>query len=190
MSVSPVKNAVIWRHLKILFMGASLIFLINIFFGFDNALTVGEIPRWQILIHLHGGSIGWITLSAIGIAIWVLTGQRDVSETYERRVSLLIWAAVIVFARIRCDIVADLRDRRRNDPVDFSHLLAATATGATRNDHCPHPGGLGIVGGGHRGYRGHAAGHGTGHRSLLTLARWRSRRRACRHDGHLSLPRC
>lgn len=98
MHVSRVKNESVWQSLRILYIGAPLIFLINIFFGFDNALTVGEIPRWQVLIHLHGGSIGWITLSAIGFAIWMLTGDRDVTEAYEKRVKTLVWAAVIVFA--------------------------------------------------------------------------------------------
>jgi hypothetical protein len=98
MQIQPVKSAPVWRQVKIIFMGAALLFLINIYFGFDNTLTVGELPRWQALIHLHAGSIGWITLSAIGIAIWLLTGDRDVTPSYESRVRVLGWAAVIVFA--------------------------------------------------------------------------------------------
>jgi len=98
MYLQRVKSDSVWQSLKILFMGSLLIFLINIYFGFDNALTVGEIDRWQLLIHLHGGSIGWITLSAIGIAIWIVTGQRDVDAGYESRVRTLVWAAVLVFA--------------------------------------------------------------------------------------------
>jgi len=98
MNVAPVKNASVWGSLRTLFMGSMVIFLINIFFGFDNSLTIGEIPRWQVLIHLHGGSIGWITLSAIGIAIWLLTGQRDVTAAYEGRVRTLTWAAIVIFA--------------------------------------------------------------------------------------------
>ena len=77
-------------------MGSMLIFLINIYFGFDNTLTVGEIERWQTLIHLHSGSIGWITLAAIGVAIWVMTGDREVSEAYERKIRNLVWAGVLV----------------------------------------------------------------------------------------------
>jgi hypothetical protein len=96
-NVARVRNDGVWQSLKILFMGTALIFLISVYFGFDNSLTSGEIPRWQILIHLHGGSVGWITLSAIGFAIWVLTGNRDVSESYEQRVRWLVWAAVIIF---------------------------------------------------------------------------------------------
>lgn len=93
-----VKNDSVWQSLKILFMGSLLIFLINIYFGFDNSLTVGDIDRWQALTHLHGGSVGWITLSAIGIAIWIVTGQRDVDSGYESRVRILVWTAVLIFA--------------------------------------------------------------------------------------------
>lgn len=98
MKIEPVRNQSVWRSLKILFIAAPILFLINIYFGFDNALTTGEIPRWQLLIHLHGGSIGWITLSAIGLAIWHVTADRDVDAGYERQVNALVWAAVIAFA--------------------------------------------------------------------------------------------
>ncbi len=98
MYLARVKNDSVWQSLKILFMGSLLIFLINIYFGFDNSVTTGEIERWQILIHLHGGSVGWITLSAIGIGIWIVTGNRDVSEKYEGQVRNLVWAAVLIFA--------------------------------------------------------------------------------------------
>lgn len=98
MYVPRVKNEAVWKHLKTLFFGTIVLFLINIFFGFDNSLTIGEIPRWQVLIHLHGGSIGWITYSAIGIAIWLMTGDRDVSEKYEKRIGTLVLAAFFIFA--------------------------------------------------------------------------------------------
>jgi hypothetical protein len=98
MKLQPVKNQSVWRSLKILFFAAPILFLINIFFGFDNVLTVGEIPRWQLLIHLHGGSIGWITMCAIGLAIWHVTGDRDVDAGYERTVRSLVLAAVIAFS--------------------------------------------------------------------------------------------
>ncbi len=67
MGLRPVENASVWNHIRILFLGSALLFLIKIFFGFDNALTPPEtiIPRWQVLVHLHAGTIGWITLSVI-----------------------------------------------------------------------------------------------------------------------------
>ena len=100
MNVHQVRNESVRHSLKILFTGALLIFLINIYFGFVNALVPAEewIPRWQRLIHLHGGAVGWITLSSIGIAIWLLTGEREVDAQYEKNTRNLVWAAVLSFA--------------------------------------------------------------------------------------------
>lgn len=94
----PVSNPRVWGHLKVLFLGALAIFLVNIALGFLNAVSTGGLERWQVLTHLHAGTIGWITLSAIGVAIWLFTGGRDVSATYVARVRQLVWAGVLVFA--------------------------------------------------------------------------------------------
>lgn len=99
MNIQRVKTDSVWGDLKLLYTVSMLLFLINIYFGFDNALTAaGEIPRWQLLIHLHGGSIGWITLSAIGLAIWHVTNDRDVDAAYEKKVHNIVLAAVIAFS--------------------------------------------------------------------------------------------
>lgn len=90
-----VGNDRIWRHTKVLFLGSLLVFLINITLGFANVITPGAIPRWQILTHLHGGTIGWFTLSAVGFAVWLFTGNRSVTERYENRLQWLAWAAVL-----------------------------------------------------------------------------------------------
>jgi SAM-dependent methyltransferase len=93
-----VKDETIWGHIRILFLASALLFLANIYFGFDNALTAGALPRWQILVHLHAGTLGWVTLSAIGLMYWFLTGERDVTEAHARRVKTFTWLAVAVFA--------------------------------------------------------------------------------------------
>lgn len=98
MDISRVRNEAVWNQVKIVLIASGLLFLVNIYFGFANTITDGEIPRQQVLIHLHAGSIGWITLSAIGLAVWVVTNQRDVGPSYERGVRILTWAAVLIFA--------------------------------------------------------------------------------------------
>lgn len=90
-----VSNDDVWRHTRLIFLGSLLVFLINITLGFGNVITPGEIPRWQILTHLHGGTIGWLTLTAVGFTVWLFTGDREVTNTYERRVRWLAWAAVL-----------------------------------------------------------------------------------------------
>ena len=93
-----VRNAEVWNQIRIILLGSATLFLINIFFGFDNAVTTGVLPRSQTLLHLHAGSIGWITLSQLAIAFWVFTGDREVSETYVGRIRILGYAAIGIFA--------------------------------------------------------------------------------------------
>ena len=95
--MNQVRNHDVWNQVRIILMGSAVLFLINIYFGFDNALTTGLLPRAQALIHLHAGSIGWITLSLIGLAIWIFTGEREVSESYVSRVRALTYAAIGIF---------------------------------------------------------------------------------------------
>lgn len=93
-----VRHAGVWDDTRVLFVAAGVFFLFNIALGFLNAVTAGTIPHWQILTHLHAGALGWITLGAIGFAIWVVTGDRAVSEGYARTVRWLTWLTIVSFA--------------------------------------------------------------------------------------------
>jgi len=93
-----VRNAEVWNVIRVILLGSATLFLINIFFGFDNAVTTGVLPRSQSLIHLHAGSIGWITLSQLAVACWVFTGKREVSDTHARRLRTLAYLAIFFFA--------------------------------------------------------------------------------------------
>ncbi len=96
--LAPVANDDVWRLTRLVFIGAALLFLVNIALGFVNAVTPGSLPRWQLLTHLHAGTIGWITLSLVGIAIWLFTGGRQVSPAYVTWVRRLGLGAVLLFA--------------------------------------------------------------------------------------------
>lgn len=93
-----VTDDAVWRHTKTVFLGALVLFLVNISLGIGNVFTSGGIPRWQFLTHLHAGTIGWVTLSVIGATIWLFTAGRTVSATYARRIQWLAWASILVFA--------------------------------------------------------------------------------------------
>lgn len=88
-------NQRVWESTRILFLAALGFFLVNIALGFLNALTTGPIDHWQIVTHLHSAALGWFTLSVLGIAIWVFTGDRTVSDSYVTRVRLLTYLAIL-----------------------------------------------------------------------------------------------
>jgi len=45
MNIQRVQNNTVWKLLKSLFISVLFIFLINIYFGFDNSLTTGVISH-------------------------------------------------------------------------------------------------------------------------------------------------
>lgn len=92
-----VEDATVRNAVRVAFLASSLLFLVTIGLGFLNVVTTGSLPRWQVLTHLHSGTVGWILLSYVGVAIWLFTGEREVSESYGRRVTWLVWLAVVAF---------------------------------------------------------------------------------------------
>lgn len=90
-----VANHGVWRVTKLVFAASALIFLVTIIIGFLNVFTAGALPRWQLLVHLHSATLGWITLSAFGATVWLFTGERSVSGAYVVRVR---WLARVMIA--------------------------------------------------------------------------------------------
>lgn len=92
-----IDDATVWNVTRMTFFIASLIFLVTITLGFLNIVTAGALPRWQVLTHLHSGTLGWILLSYIGIVIWLFTGTRKVRTSYGQRCTWLVLLASIAF---------------------------------------------------------------------------------------------
>lgn len=80
------------------FLAASVLFLGTIGLGFLNVVTTGEIPKWQAVTHLHSGTVGWILLSFVGVAIWLFADEWVGGEGGRRRLWWLVGAAVVAFA--------------------------------------------------------------------------------------------
>lgn len=91
------ENRAVSNVTRTTFLVSSLLFLVTITLGFLNVVTTGALPRWQVLTHLHSGTVGWILLSYVGIAIWLFTGERDVSASYRQRLTWLVRLAVVAF---------------------------------------------------------------------------------------------
>ncbi len=94
--IARVFDARVWNSIRWLYIGAGLLFLANIALGILNVFTEGDLPRGQLLAHLHSGTIGWITLSVIATMFWVYTGDRTVSDAYANFVKTFVILALIV----------------------------------------------------------------------------------------------
>lgn len=92
-----VSDDVVWRYTKLIFGASAFIFLVTITLGFLNVFTAGALPRWQLLVHLHSATLGWMTLSVFGATVWLFTGQRAVSNAYVSRVQWLARVMIVAF---------------------------------------------------------------------------------------------
>jgi len=92
-----VSDDEVWRYTKLIFGASALIFLVTITLGFLNVFTAGGLPRWQLLVHLHSATLGWMTLSVFGATVWLFTGQRAVNDAYVGRVQWLARVMVVAF---------------------------------------------------------------------------------------------
>ena len=55
-----------------------IIFTLTAFLGLLNAFQIsGPLDRDTLLTHLHSGTLGWITMGVIGIAIWMFARDRE-----------------------------------------------------------------------------------------------------------------
>lgn len=63
-----------------LFRAALVIFVITVVIGILNGTDVWEPPRNALLTHVHAGTLGWITLSVFGAAIWMFGSEEAPSR--------------------------------------------------------------------------------------------------------------
>ncbi|TME77632.1 MAG: hypothetical protein E6I48_02100, partial [Chloroflexi bacterium] len=55
-----------------------IIFTLTALLGLANAKQLlGALDRNTLLTHLHSGTLGWITMGVIGIAIWIFARERE-----------------------------------------------------------------------------------------------------------------
>lgn len=59
-----------------LFRAALVIFVITVVIGILNGLDIWDPPRGALLTHVHAGTLGWITLTVFGGAIWMFGGEK------------------------------------------------------------------------------------------------------------------
>src|SRR5688572_18840013 len=60
------------------FQYALIIFTLTVLLGLANASQLfGALDRATLLTHLHSGTLGWITMGVIGIAIWMFARRNE-----------------------------------------------------------------------------------------------------------------
>lgn len=77
---------------RLLFRGGLVIFLVTIVIGILNGLDVWDPTHEMVLTHVHAGTLGWITMAVIGVAL--LMFGEDGTDADVRSGTLLAQAVV------------------------------------------------------------------------------------------------
>ncbi|MCJ2531226.1 MAG: hypothetical protein LN413_02755, partial [Candidatus Thermoplasmatota archaeon] len=81
--------------LKLLFLSAMGIFMVTVVIGILNGIDLVDFTRSTLLTHVHAGTLGWITLSVFGAAIWLFFGREATDDRTASRIRWLSRFAVI-----------------------------------------------------------------------------------------------
>jgi hypothetical protein len=79
-----------------LFRAALVILVITVVIGILNGTDVWEPPNNTLLTHVHAGTLGWITLSIFGGAIWIFGSPDDKSSNILANFSIVALALYVL----------------------------------------------------------------------------------------------
>ncbi len=84
-------------EIKILFWAALVVFVITVGIGLVNGQRVVELGRPVVLTHVHTGTLGWITMNMVAVAIWLFTAGQAATDAGRAAVRRLArYAAVAI----------------------------------------------------------------------------------------------
>jgi hypothetical protein len=70
-------------------------FVFTIGIGILNGTDLVDFEHERLLGHVHGGTLGWLTLSVFAASLWLFGGYDSAAVT--PRMRPLVWAAILVF---------------------------------------------------------------------------------------------
>jgi hypothetical protein len=78
-----------------LFAVAMAIFLVTVGIGIVNGLDLVEFSSDTLLTHTHAGTLGWITLSVVGVVLWYFGTRADRVGGLDTTAFVLAWGLAL-----------------------------------------------------------------------------------------------
>ncbi len=102
---------------RLLFRSGLVIFLVTIVIGILNGIDVWEPSRELLLTHVHAGTLGWITLGVVGVALTMFAREGD--DASAMRVAQAMVGATVLYLIAFATTTGVLR------PIGGTLMLAA-----------------------------------------------------------------
>ncbi|MGD9932594.1 MAG: hypothetical protein AB7T37_02660 [Dehalococcoidia bacterium] len=88
---------VFWPEIRALLLMAMLVFLYTIGIGILNGIDAVDFDQRRILGHVHGGTLGWLTLAVLAASLWLFGESRKPGKNERNLVRVLTVVAIVAF---------------------------------------------------------------------------------------------
>lgn len=95
MAMVQHERPALWPEIRTLLLAAMAIFLYTIGIGILNGTDLVDFDQRRILSHVHGGTLGWLTLGVFAAALWLFAEGDAVSRRERQLVRSLTAAAIL-----------------------------------------------------------------------------------------------
>jgi hypothetical protein len=85
-----------WPEIRTLLLAAMAFFTFTIGIGILNGTDLVDFEHQRLLGHVHGGTLGWLTLSVFAASLW-LFGEDVRDDKAVARVRAMVWASIVAF---------------------------------------------------------------------------------------------
>ena len=87
----------LWTEIRAMLLAAMAIFVYTISIGILNGTDAIDFNHKRILGHVHGGTLGWLTLAVFAASFWLFGEVRPLSANEKKAARWLAIAGVLAF---------------------------------------------------------------------------------------------
>ena len=89
---------VLWPEIRALLLAAMAVFTYTITIGILNGIDAIEFDQRRILGHVHGGTLGWLTLAVFAASLWLFGEGKPLTQRERMFARWLAVGAIVAFA--------------------------------------------------------------------------------------------
>jgi hypothetical protein len=88
----------LWSEIRLLLLAAMAIFTYTIVIGILNGTDLVDFDRRRILGHVHGGTLGWLTLAVFAASFWLFGNSAPIGQRERTVIRWMTGLAIVSFA--------------------------------------------------------------------------------------------
>ena len=87
----------LWPEIRMLLLAAMVVFVYTISIGILNGTDIVDFDRKRLLGHVHGGTLGWLTLAVFAASLWLFGASKPLSAMERKAARWLSLGGIAAF---------------------------------------------------------------------------------------------